>query len=151
MCWNLLFFNFFIGGGGLVVGEKIVKILIFEKEENQRVMIKKKCTSSTCVGSEFTPTTGTLSSIKWLACKRVPSPPTVTTKSTSRIGRDKSVWNRVSHSTDFRFRTSWQKLIASLWTWILLSKWRSVCSFVQNLLYPGDNYPKKMVIVPHLI
>lgn len=81
-----------------------------------------KQTSSTRVGSEFTPRIGIESSIKWLACKRVPSPPTVTTRSTLCIGFDKLLRKMGSQSTGFRLRISWQQFMASLWTLSLSSK-----------------------------
>lgn len=81
-----------------------------------------RLTSSALVGSELTPRTGTESSIKWLACRRVPSPPTVMTRSTPRIGRDRSFRKIGSHSTGFFCKIFWQKLVASLWTLRLLSR-----------------------------
>lgn len=88
----------------------------------------KKLTSSGRVGSEFTPKTGTESSMKWLACNRVPSPPTVITRSTSRMGCDRLLRTRAFHSTGLRRKIFWQKFIASLCTFCLLSKccsWRN--------------------------
>lgn len=82
-----------------------------------------KLTSSTCVGSEFTPRTGIESSMKWLACKSVPSPPTVTTKSTFRMGCDRLLRNIGSQSTDFFCKIFSQKFVASLWTLRLLSRY----------------------------
>lgn len=66
--------------------------------------------------------------MKWLACNRVPSPPTVITRSTSRMGCDRSLRTRAFHSTGLRRKIFWQKFIASLCTFCLLSKccsWRN--------------------------
>jgi len=90
-------------------------------------------TSSIRVGSEFTPRTGILSSNEWLACRRVPSPPTVTTRSTSLMGGDKLLRSTAFHSTDFFCRIAWQKFIASWWTLRLFSKNCTICNFPDRI------------------
>lgn len=71
--------------------------------------------------------------MKWLACRRVPSPPIVTTRSTSLMGCVKSFRCTAFHSTDFFCRISWQKFMESWCTLFLLFKKCKTCNFLSEL------------------